>query len=388
MTAMSSVAKEADLMKLALQSSMDLKDHFIDSSKPPFNPENFGSKATTVDNLVQHFNLTGEIQGKTSFLDILKSGRALNREKLCAHLKSVKASLRDVVLYSCSEDISLIAALGSFIRLLGFDVFLELEELRRSNLIENFCEIYGKSFHVLSIIDSSNIKTSIMEHSLKVTGRDAAFSGRINETIVSTLADLCFSTLLLTQAFRRGIYDEDTLFRDYCQRVSSVEVNGNTEVVSMHLLKETFEKTKKSMHIYFHVREDGVFESKSSNSPSFLFAKTCMSASVDWSFRDFQTLTDNTVVLTSNALYFFSSVVTTKPAFCIPLAYVRVDQEDANGSIMHISSIESDVVPVINYSESASSVYYVSSIWIEFSTSAALLSFSDKIEVLIEELLK
>jgi len=379
------VEKDASIMKIAFQSAVAMKDHFINN--PSFNPDSYGLNSSHTDHLIQYFNLSGEVPGKIALLDLLKSGSKLNREKLCAHLTTVKSSLRDVILHSCAEDISLIPSLATFFRICGFDAFQDLEELRHWKFIENFCEIYSKSFHALSIIDSSNIKTAVVEHSLKVTGRDAAFSGRLNDMIVNTLADLCFSTLLLAQSFRKGIYDEDALFRDYCQRISSIEVNGSAETVPSQLLKECFEKTKASMYVFCCPQGGRDADPSTSKSPSYLFAKTFFSATVDWSFRDFETMTGNTVYLTKDAMYFFTSSITCKPVHCIPLVYLRVEQEDGNGNIMHISSLESDVFPVISYESSPSIVFYTSSTWIEFSNSSTLLTFVDNLEVLIEDAL-
>ena len=127
----------------------------------------------------------------------------------------------------------------------------------------------------------------------------------------------------------------------------------------------------------------GVLET-SSIFPSYLFNSIEQKDEIDWSFNDGAALNNYTAVATNDAIYIFDSSELSNLCYCIPYLYIRFELEDANTNILHLYPLGDATFPVISLGDPKNPVkntlYYTSSAWIEFDTTAIAIKWISCLE--------
>lgn len=246
----------------------------------------------------------------------------------------------------------------------------------------------------------------------------------IGKVGIEIIADLSFSILLLAQAFHKGIYFDETLFTDFCSRycimshllisldparpcihilsltpprsrtidfvspppsysqyfgcmlrINAIEANGLADCVPELLIRKIFDNVRglESASVRF---EQLVAH------PSYIFSAVELRSMIDWSFSDSEAFTDHMAICSNDAIYILKSKFDSHPSYCIPLVYVRMELEDANANLLHISPLKK-AFPIICFNHDATanaSTYYSSSTWMEFDSKDIAIKWLDTVE--------
>ena len=397
MTAMTALSD----MSRALGTAISIKESFAED--PP-NPGSFGANLTDTDRNIQQFNLTGCFRNQgdnMNFIQFLESaGSMLDRNRVFDHLtkdnsKECREDLIMMVNQARSEpDPSIVACIDNFLKLCGTSITKSVEKSRKKNLILAFAEVFGETLRLETVSGSSSSSSTVatMESSMSQFKQKvliACTTGNtqgpiaLGEEGVRVTADLCFSILLLAQAFHKGIYFDETLLQDFHGRINAIEVGSRAEDVPIEDVRAIFDKVKALESISV-----GIIEKP--NLPSYFFGTIEHKNEIDWSFNDGAAFSNNTAISTNDSIYIFDSSDSSHPRYCIPYMYVRFELEDANTNILHLYPLGNTTFPIIFLESSEcssnsnnngkSTIYYTSSTWIEFDTTAIALEWLSYME--------
>ena len=374
----------------AIGTAITIKESF--SGNPP-SMESFGANLSPLNLKIQQFNLTGQFiddGNNMNFLQFLEAaGQSLNRDRIFDYLTEEKSDTRknDLnMMVECvrSMDPSIVSCIDNFLKLCGVSITSSIEESRRKNLILAFAEAFsgalrfdtGSSSSIITMAASLELKLHILT---ACTTGNATGSRALGHDNVRLVADICFAILLLAQAFHKGIYFDEVLLQDFHGRINAIEVGNIAVDVPFEAVKGLYNKVKSLESISI-----GVMGTSNFSSPSYLFYVIEHKDDIDWSFNDGAALNNHMAVATNDAIYIFDSSDSSRPSYCIPYLYVRFELEDANTNILHLYPLIDVTFPVISLggAENAmkSTVYYTSSTWIEFDTTAIAIKWISCLE--------
>ena len=371
----------------ALQTALSIRESF--SGDLP-SIEKFGANPSKLDLKIQQFNLSGRFNnedGAMSFLQFLEAaGQSLNRNRVFDYLTDPDsvASKNDVkMMVDCvrSMNPSIVPCIDNFLKLCGTSITNSIEESRRKNLILAFAQAYGGSLKFDADSVSSSISSTILGIKLKIldvcsTGSTVG-SNSLGRDAIRVVADVCFAIVLLAKAFYKGIYFDEVLMKDFHGRINAIEVNNTATDVPIEIVKEFFDEVKALESISV-----GVVQVP--DLPSYLFNNIEHMDEIDWSFSDGAALNDHIAIATDDAIYIIDSSDKSHPSYCIPYSYFRVELEDANTNIIHLYPLGVATFPVFSLGEpenpTKNTVYYTSSTWIEFDTTAIAIKWVSSLE--------
>jgi hypothetical protein len=351
-----------------VNSALDVKQYFGNSlCTDDFICKSFLEKS------IQTFNLYGKLSSAetqpTNFVDLLKSSsRSLNKDRVCAYLKD-QANCSDLVnlmTFVRSQQDSFVNYIGLFFKLCGFSITQSTEMTRKNDLILAYSKAYVKTINVNVVYDVQ----AIIQQSIVTTRTTVP-----EDAMYLLTAELTFCIILLVQSFHKGQHDDGILFRDFCSRLGAIDVCGHACVVSETVAKDLFEISKSS---------DLFLDPEISQcSSSYLFTSSLQRVSLDWSFRDSETLVDDEAIFAHDAVYILREGYL---SYCIPYKYFKMDVEDQHTNILHLFPTMDAMMVIIRFIEVhdkgdgalldvkssppsvvvQSEVFFTSSVWMEF----------------------